>query len=202
MTRAPEDGPPAEDPPDDGEPLGEESRRPVLGPFALRVDEGYLFLGLSDLALQSLKGVPMLLESTDERVRKRLLPETCDDPEDEAHWREHATPELERLFMSRSQLVQRDLDKMTSSPEFGGGVLLIPDAHSSAWLAALNAARLALFALNDLEAHHMTDEGMVGLKPKQIEALQRIDFLAMIQSVLLGDFEPEDSGSVDDYDLD
>ena len=110
----------------------------MTGLWAARLDEGYLFGGLPAVAVETLKGVPMLLESTDARVRRRLLPETCDTPEDEEHWRQHAVPELERLFLSRAQLVRRDLGSLQKLGFDGSSALLIPHEHSSAWLAALN----------------------------------------------------------------
>jgi hypothetical protein len=165
--------------------------------WAARVDEGYLFGELTSDAVQTLRGVPMLMESSDERIRRRLLPETCIEPEDEQHWREHAVPELERLFLSRAHLVQRDLDKLRKLPDSEGHCLLVIHEHVNAWLAALNAARLALFELNDLTAAHMETEGFSGASAKQQEAILRISLLAEIQAVLLGDFEVDDV-SVDD----
>jgi hypothetical protein len=168
--------------------------------WAARVDEGFVFGGLLAAMVETLKGVPMLIESSDARVRDRLLPETCDDPDDEAEWRQHAVPELERLFLSRAQLVRRDLAGLRRMPGTEAHVLLIPDKHTSAWLAALNAARLALFALNDLDAAHMEAEGLAKALPKQQEAIVRIHLLAEVQSVLLGDFEIDDSGqSFDEF---
>ena len=167
--------------------------------WAARLDEGYLFGGLSSIVLETLKGVPMLLESSDVRVRKRLLPETCENPEDEAQWRRHSVPELERLFLSRAQLIRRDLGGMKKLEFDGSSALLIPHEHTSAWLTAMNAARLALFALNDLEAHHLDPEEFEALSPKQQEAVIRMDLLAWIQGVLLGEFEIEDGGSMSDF---
>ena len=74
-----------------------------------------------------------------------------------------------------------------------------PDAHCNAWLAALNAARLALFVLNDLTGEAMEADGFLKATPKQQEALLRIHLLAEIQSVLLGDFEVESTGTFDDF---
>jgi len=168
--------------------------------WAARVDEGYVFGGLHTSTVETLKGVPMLLETSDVRVRERLLPETCDDPEDEAQWRRHSVPELERLFLSRAQLVRRDLLGMRRLAGADAHVLLIPDGHTSAWLAALNAARLALFVLNDLTAAQMDVDGLTTASPKQQEAILRIHLLAEVQSVLLGDFEIDDSGqSFDEF---
>ncbi|MBX3463145.1 MAG: DUF2017 family protein [Planctomycetes bacterium] len=170
--------------------------------WAGRVDEGYVFGGLSATCVETLKGVPMLLESADERVRARLLPDTCVDAEDEDQWRRHAVPELERLFSSRAQLVRRDLAAMRPLGASGTQLLLIPNHHVNAWLAALNAARLALFALNDLEARHLEADGMATATAKQQEALLRIHVLAEMQAVLLGDYEIESGGSLAEWDPD
>ena len=62
--------------------------------WAARVDEGFVFGGLHAAMVETLKGVPMLIESSDARVRNRLLPETCDDPDDETEWRQHAVPDV------------------------------------------------------------------------------------------------------------
>ena len=160
--------------------------------WAARVEEGYVFGELTASAVDTLRGVPMLIESTDDRVRARLLPETCVDHEDEAHWQEHAVPELERLFMSRATLVRRDLEKLRKLPDSDLCVLLVTHEHTNAWLAALNAARLALYVLNDLTAEHMETEGFSGATQKQQEAIIRISLLAEIQAVLLGEFEVDD----------
>lgn len=170
--------------------------------WAGRVDEGYVFGGLSAGCVETLKGVPMLLESADVRVRERLLPETCHETEDEEHWRLHAVPELERLFASRAQLVRRDLAGLRKLGKSDTQLLLIPNQHVNAWLAALNAARLALYALNDLQASHLEAEGFTAATPKQQEAILRIHVLAEVQSVLLGDYEIESGGPMSTLDPD
>ena len=169
--------------------------------WVARVDEGYVFGGLTTHSVETLTGVPMLLESTDPRVRERLLPDTFDDAEAQEQWQRHAVPELERLFVSRAQLVRRDLAAMKKVTKSATQVLLIPDKHANAWLAALNAARLALFVLNDLTAKHLEPEGFAVATSKQQEAMLRIHLLAEIQSVLLGDFELDDGGPLADLPL-
>ena len=170
--------------------------------WVARVEEGYVFGGLTPPSVDTLKGVPMLLESTDERVRGRLLPETCTETDDEEQWQRHAVPELERLFASRAQVVRRDLAGLRKLAKSDTQLLLVPNGHVNAWLAALNAARLALFVLNDLTAAHMEDDGFVGAAPKQQEAILRIHLLAEVQSVLLGDFELDSGGSLADLEID
>jgi hypothetical protein len=167
--------------------------------WVARVDEGFVFGDLSPASVETLKGVPMLLESADIRVRERLLPETCDAAADEEHWRRHAVPELERLFLSRAQLVRRDLATLRKMPKSDHKLLLIPDGHAAAWLAACNGARLALYVMHDLDAEAMAPEAFVKATRKQQEALLRIHLLAEIQSVLLGDFDLDPSGPFEEF---
>jgi hypothetical protein len=162
-----------------------------------RADDGFILGGLGRVQVGTLRGVPMLLETTDERVRQRLLPETYEDEEAEAQWREHATPELERLFMSRTQVVRKDLGKLRQLKGADSWVLPIPDMHVNAWLACLNAARLALYALNDLKPKHMERDVGAGTA-KQLEAIDRIHFLAELQCVLMGDFAIDDEEDDED----
>ena len=170
--------------------------------WVARVEEGLVFGGLTAATVDTLRGVPMLIESNDERVRQRLLPETCAAEDDEQHWREHAVPELERLFLSRAQLVRRDLDKMRAVADGDEHVLLVPDEHVNAWIAALNAARLALYVLNDMTAAHMEEEGFADASPKQQQAILRIGLLAEMQAVMLGEYEVGGPGGAFDDLLD
>ncbi|MBL8752968.1 MAG: DUF2017 family protein [Planctomycetes bacterium] len=167
--------------------------------WVARVDEGFVFGDLTPASVETLTGVPMLLESADARVRARLLPETCHEADDEEQWRRHAVPELERLFLSRAQLVRRDLATLRKMPKSEHKLLLIPDGHASAWLAALNGARLALYVMHDLDAAAMEPEGFAKATPKQQEALLRIHLLAELQSVLLGDLDLEPSGPFEEF---
>lgn len=157
--------------------------------WAARIADGYVFGGMTAECAASLEGVPLLLESKDPRVTERLYPETCAEEDDQRHWQEHAVPELERLFASRCQLVRRDLQAMKTVDPAGNRVLVIPDGHVNAWLAALNAARLALYVLNDLTAKWMEGKDTDGATDKQLEALGRIHLLAEVQAVLLGEYE-------------
>ena len=166
--------------------------------WAARCDEGYVFGDLTPDAVKTLKGIPMLIESSDPRVRSRLLPETCQDSDDELHWQQHAVPELERLFLSRAQLVRRDLDNLRLLPNSSNSVLLIPDEHQNAWIAALNAARLAMYVLSDLTAEQMEAKGFAGATDKQQQAVLRIGLLAEFQAILLGEYRDDYGGDDDD----
>lgn len=166
--------------------------------WVVRSEVGFLFGGLTPICVETLKGVPMLLESTDTRVRRRLLPETYQDDDEDAQWRRHAAPELERLFLSRAQLVRRDLKGLRRLKQTDTWVLAIADQHANAWLSALNAARLALYELNDLTPALLERDGFERCDRKQREALFRIHFLAEMQSVLLGDVAVDEDDFLDD----
>lgn len=166
--------------------------------WAARAEDGYLFGGLTRTCVETLRGVPMLLESNDPRVRQRLVPETYQDPDEELQWRKHAAPELERLFLSRAQIVRRDLAKLHKLKDVDSWVLAIPDNHANAWLASLNAARLAMYVLAELEGKHLERDGHQKANDKQREAVLRIHFLAELQSVLMGDFDDADEPLDDD----
>lgn len=170
--------------------------------WVARVDEGWLFGDLSPRTAEILKGIPMLLESEDPRVRARLLPETLADEGHEADWRAHAVPELERLFASRATLVGRDLAAMRPMKSGGKLLLLVTNPHASAWLAALNAARLALYALNDLTATHMELDSAEPATAQQRQAIASIHLMAEMQSVLLGDEALESCGPMADLEAD
>lgn len=154
--------------------------------WAARMSGGWAFGDMKSSALETLEAIPLLLESRDPRVLGRLWPDTHADPEEEREWRRHAGTELAHLFASRGELVRSDLARMRDLGTHRGKVLLVPDAHVSGWLAALNAARLALYALNDLEPAWMAGRELERMSASQRTALQRIQLLAEIQGVLLG----------------
>jgi len=163
-----------------------------------RCDDGFVIGGLVRDDIETLRGVPMLVESNDERVRRRLLPETYQDDDAEEEWRRHATPELERLFLSRAQIVRKDLANIQRLKAADSWVVRIGDHHVNAWLASLNAARLALYVMAELTERQMERDVSTACTTKQREALGRIHFLAELQCVLLGDIDLADE---DDEEL-
>lgn len=140
--------------------------------------------GITALHADTLMHIPEWLESDDVRVRSRLLPAVYKDPEEEAQWRRFAVPELEHLFASRVEIVGKDLESLAQD----GAVtfsLRIPKDHTMAWLSSLNAARLALFELHDLDDEDMELEpAEIGDFDKEL-ALVRIHIMAFMQELLL-----------------
>lgn len=163
-------------------------------------DDGFVIGGLGREEIETLRGVPMLIESNDARVRKRLLPETYEDEEAEKEWRRHATPELERLFVSRAQVVRMDLANIRQLKSVDSWVLTVGANHVNAWLASLNAARLALYVMAELTEEQMERDGAVNCSKKQLEAIGRIHFMAELQCVLLGDVEAAEEDDEDPFE--
>jgi hypothetical protein len=139
---------------------------------------------LAPLHADTLVHVPIWLRSDDPRVRARLLPEAFADEERERQWRRYATPDLEHLFASRAEIVERDLAGLTQDRAMRFS-LTIPAAHGSAWLSALNGARLALFALHDLRQVDMERlPNELGDFDREL-ALVRIHIMAFLQEMLI-----------------
>jgi hypothetical protein len=145
---------------------------------------GLCFHGLTPLCADTLLRIPGWLASEDPAVRRRLLPAVSDDQETQAQWRRYAGTELEHLFLTRGEIVQKDLASLKRD-----GVLhwklTIPAPHASAWLAALNGARLALFELEGLKAEDMDQHRRGGGDERKELALARIDLMAWMQELML-----------------
>ncbi len=150
-----------------------------------RADDGQLWVGgLTPLHADTFLRMPALIESEDSRVRGRLSPEVYDDPDDQEQWRRHATPEIEHLFLSRVQILRADLAGMVPEDE---RCYRMPIAigHELAWLSSLNAARLALFTLNDLTPQDMERTPDEIEEPERELVLVRIHIMAYLQELLM-----------------
>ena len=129
--------------------------------------------------------IPGWLASEDPAVQTRLRPRAARDEEAEAEWRRLGAPELERLFLSREQMLQRDLATLARGRLGGGLRLRIAHGHESAWLSALNGARHVLFILHGLGPGDMAQELDEVADPERQEALARITVLGWLQELLL-----------------
>lgn len=144
----------------------------------------FRFRGMSPLHADTLLHVPEWLRNEDPRVRARLLPQAYEEPEEEQQWRRLGADHLEHLFVSRARIVGKDLESLVQD----GPVtytLRIPKAHTNAWLSSLNAARLALFELHELEDRDLErDPAELGSFEKEL-ALVRIHVMALMQELLI-----------------
>ena len=124
-----------------------------------REDGGLRFEGLAPWHVGTLVELPSLLDPDQpEEVRRRLYPDPSDDEERNAEWRKLVHPELFALVSSAREIVSKDLQCLEPDPEVPEPptwLLPIPAAHLSAWLGALNTARLTLGS-----RHGITEEDM------------------------------------------
>ena len=98
-------------------------------------------------------------------------------------WKEHVRPELERLFASSRDIVERDLSAPGGYNH--GTKVVIPCAHLEAWLSALNQARLVIveesnFTEADLDHHEPPD-----LATQRGLSLLKIHFYGHLQELLI-----------------
>lgn len=129
--------------------------------------------------------IPEWLASEDPRVQARFRPRAARDPRVEAEWLLYGAPELVRLFLSREQILRRDLSTLTRGRISGGLRLRIARGHESAWLSALNGARHALFILHAIDPRDMAMDLEEVADPVQQEVLARITVLGWLQELLL-----------------
>jgi hypothetical protein len=152
---------------------------------AVRDEEGNLWIeDLLGPCVATLRRVPQWLEREDPELRARLFPDAYDDPVMQQEWRRNAAPELEHLFLSRVEIVRKDL-KSLARGRHGRHRLRIGRGHESAWLSSLNAARLALFEMHHLTAEDMSRDLEDVADPQKLEALLQIALMAYVQQLLI-----------------
>jgi hypothetical protein len=164
---------------------------------ARRTPHGEIVLDqLPAVCAEALRSLPEVLESDDPRVRDRLLPRAYEDDELEAEWRRIGVPELEHLFAASSRLIEKDLHSLRRSGDGSFKLVLRPE-HENAWLSGLNAARHAIFILNDLEPDDMEKDPDELATPNQALALYQIHLLAWVQELIMRSGDPLGGGMED-----
>ncbi len=131
--------------------------------------------------------IPEWLASEDPGVRSRLRPPAASDPEVEAEWRRYGAPELERLFLSREQILRQDLATLARKRLGGGLRFRIAHGHESAWLSALNGARHALFIMHAIDPDEIEEDVVSVTDPHKQSALARIAILGWLQELLIAE---------------
>jgi hypothetical protein len=99
-------------------------------------------LGLPPVVSELIHDLPRVLQRTRHpAAQKRLYPDAHPrDTEASADFRRLTQPDLRRLFESAEATVTRDLQTFDRT----SAELVIPEGHVSAWMSALNQARLAI----------------------------------------------------------
>ncbi len=180
----------------------------------IEMDQGQnvWFHDMAPVCAETLLKLPDMLEADEPEVRRRRLPRVYhEDDEAEAEWRRYGASELQHLFASRVEILRKDLQTLEQEAELTYRIR-IPAAHRSAWLSALNGARLSLFIQAGLDPEEMEQEpGTIGDYDKDVSLL-RIHLMAYMQELLIeadrAKFGPdihqkgvEPSSGFDDWDL-
>ena len=150
-------------------------------------------IDIEPIEAELLRQVPDVCETGgDSRSEARLFSSPADPSESQflSDWAEYVRPELRHLFLSSRNTVKEDLQKLSDFPGRLGR-LIVPRAHSEAWLNALNQARLILatkfnFSDRELSMH----EAPKWLSRRDL-VLQQINFYAEIQERIIDAVEDE-----------
>lgn len=153
---------------------------------ATRGKDGALVVtGIPPLVAEVVRELPSLIGADQpDVVRKRLFPDPCDDEEIAAEWRRAQHPELFALLADSKRIVERDLTSLKAGKRGQTWRLEIPAAHVTAWISAINAARLAIGALNDVTAADLSPDREPTYDLRGL-AILRIDLLAWLQGTLI-----------------
>lgn len=106
--------------------------------------------GIDAMIARCLYDVPTILQLRDRPdVKPRLFPDITTDEKANAEWHEYVGPELHHLFAEAGETLVRDLTALNKD------AVIFPVEHISAWMSAINQARLILG-----EVHHITETDM------------------------------------------
>lgn len=162
----------------------------------LRVTRGeggaWIVEGVTEDLAFVLRELPGLLGADQpDAVRKRLFPDPSDDEEMAAEWRRTQHPELFALLADARTVVESDLPSLARGFPARKWRLEIPQAHLTAWISALNAARLALGAVHEVTAADMDPERLAPDTERGL-AILRIDLYGWLQGALIEATSPSE----------
>ena len=140
--------------------------------------------GINPFLAACLQELPEILAQRDHpSARRRLFPDpTAGDREANADWQRLMEPELRHLFVSAAETVARDLAALQpDTSEKDCLETAFPAAHVSAWMSALNQARLILGELHHVEEPDMTREQFDLQDARQLAVLRIHVFCYLLQ---------------------
>jgi hypothetical protein len=142
---------------------------------------------IEPIEAELLRKVPSVCDTGgDSRAEARLFSNPADSSERQflSDWDEFVRPELRHLFLSARKTVEEDLGKL--SDRLGRpGRLVVPCAHSDAWLNTLNQARLILATKFDFTDEELSmHEAPQSFSRRDLVLLQ-INFYAAIQERII-----------------
>jgi Domain of unknown function (DUF2017) len=150
-------------------------------------------INIEPLEADLLKQVPGVCESgEDSRSEARLFSPPADSSEGQFlnDWAEYVRPELLHLFLSARNTFKEDVKKLASTPGRLGR-LVVPRAHTDAWLNALNQARLILATKFDFTDRELSNHHAPKWFSRRDLVLQQINFYAEIQERIIDAVEDE-----------
>jgi hypothetical protein len=153
------------------------------------IDSNTIAIGPIDLfCCELLRQIRVSAEPGDSAAaRARLFPRPTrgQDAGIDRDWREYVEPELEQLFESHLDRIDKDMEGFPSGdPDIDDQVLHIPVSHLEAWIHGLNQARLAIAARYDFTEADM--DGQVPVEgDERALALFQMHFYAVIQECFL-----------------
>jgi hypothetical protein len=151
------------------------------------------FIDIEPLEAELLRQVPGVCESGgDDRSEARLFSDPADSSDSQflTDWAEYVRPELRHLFISSRNTVKEDLKKLSNLPGRLGR-LVVPRAHSDAWLNALNQARLILATKFNFTDRELSMHQAPKWFSRRDLVLQQINFYAEIQERIIDAIEEE-----------
>ncbi len=151
------------------------------------------FVDIEPIEAELLRQVPSVCDSGgDSRSEARLFSSPADSSETQFlnDWGEYVRPELRHLFISARNTVKEDLEKLSDFPGRLGR-LIVPRAHSEAWLNALNQARLILATKFNFSDRELSMHEAPKWFSRRDMVLQQINFYAEIQERIIDAVEDE-----------
>ena len=131
--------------------------------------------GIDPFLAACLQELPEVLSQCDHpSARQRLFPDpTAHDEEVNADWHRLMEPDLRHLFVSAAETMARDLTSLEpDASETDCLQVAFPAAHVSAWMSALNQARLILGELHRVEERDMASAQFDLREPKHLAVLK------------------------------
>jgi hypothetical protein len=151
------------------------------------------FVQIEPIEAELLRQMPAVCESGgDDRSEARLFSSPVDSSDTQflTDWAEYVQPELRHLFLSARNTVKEDLARLADSPGRLGR-LVVPRAHSDAWLNTLNQARLILATKFKFSDRELSMHDAPKWFSRRDLVLQQINFYAEIQERIIDAIEDQ-----------
>jgi hypothetical protein len=142
---------------------------------------------IEPIEAELLRKVPSVCHTGgDSRAEARLFssPAAASERQFLSDWDEYVRPELRHLFLSARETVTADLEKLSDRPGHHSR-LVVPRAHSDAWLNTLNQARLILASKFDFSDEELSMHEVPKSFSRRDLVLLQINFYAAIQERLI-----------------